>query len=155
MKALLARIQKTRSAATAARRSPEWRSPRLVRDTLYRAKEYEQKRQQAAERSAEPPARDPQLESLLPVIRREIPLKAHCHRADDIMTALRIRKELDIEMTLDHCTEGYLIADEIAASGCPVILGPIGNLPAKAGGDAAAAIPRQDSCAEPAYRSQS
>ena len=103
----------------------------LVRDTLYRAKEYEQKRQQAAERSAEPPARDPQLESLLPVIRREIPLKAHCHRADDIMTALRIRKELDIEMTLDHCTEGYLIADEIAASGCPVILGPIGNFPQK------------------------
>ena len=47
------------------------------------------------------------------------------------MTALRIRKELDIEMTLDHCTEGYLIADEIAASGCPVILGPIGNFPQK------------------------
>ena len=65
------------------------------------------------------------------MIRRQIPLKAHCHRADDIMTALRIADELEVDITLDHCTEGYLIADEIARSGRSAILGPLGGFPQK------------------------
>ena len=59
------------------------------------------------------PAYDAKLEAMLPVIRGEIPLKAHAHRADDILTAIRIAKEFDLTISLDHCTEGYLIADKI------------------------------------------
>ena len=53
-----------------------------------------------------------------------IPLKAHVHRADDIFTAIRIAKEFGLGLTLDHCTEGHLIAEDIAASGFPAIVGP-------------------------------
>lgn len=55
---------------------------------------------------------------------RKIPLKAHVHRADDIFTAMRIADEFGLDITLDHCTEGHLIAEEIAASGYPAIVGP-------------------------------
>lgn len=54
----------------------------------------------------------------------KIPLKAHAHRADDIFTAIRIAKEFGLGLTLDHCTEGHLIAQEIARSGFPAIVGP-------------------------------
>ncbi len=54
----------------------------------------------------------------------KIPLKAHVHRADDIFTAIRIAKEFGLELTLDHCTEGHLIAEDIAKSGFPAIVGP-------------------------------
>lgn len=63
-------------------------------------------------------------ESMIPVLKKEIPLKAHCHRADDILTAIRIAKEFNLNLTLDHCTEGHLIADEISRSGFPAIVGP-------------------------------
>lgn len=53
-----------------------------------------------------------------------IPLKAHVHRADDIFTAIRIADEFGLGLTLDHCTEGHLIADEISRSGHPAIVGP-------------------------------
>lgn len=54
----------------------------------------------------------------------KIPLKAHVHRADDIFTAIRLAKEFGLGLTLDHCTEGHLIAAEIAESGFPAIVGP-------------------------------
>ena len=54
----------------------------------------------------------------------KIPLKAHVHRADDIFTAIRIADEFGLGLTLDHCTEGHLIAEEIAESGYPAIVGP-------------------------------
>ena len=54
----------------------------------------------------------------------KIPIKAHAHRADDILTAIRIAKEYGVGLTLDHCTEGHLIAEEIAESGFPAIVGP-------------------------------
>lgn len=54
----------------------------------------------------------------------KIPLKAHVHRADDIFTAIRIAREFGLGLTLDHCTEGHLIAEDIAASGFPAIVGP-------------------------------
>lgn len=53
-----------------------------------------------------------------------IPLKAHVHRTDDIFTAIRIAKEFGLELTLDHCTEGHLIVQEIAESGFPAIVSP-------------------------------
>ncbi|MBQ3081385.1 MAG: amidohydrolase [Clostridia bacterium] len=54
----------------------------------------------------------------------KIPLKAHVHRTDDIFTAIRIADEFGLGLTLDHCTEGHLIADTIAQSGYPAIVGP-------------------------------
>lgn len=63
-------------------------------------------------------------EAWRPVFAKKIPLKAHVHRVDDIFTAIRIAREFDLNMTLDHCSEGHLIAGEIAASGFPAIVGP-------------------------------
>lgn len=54
----------------------------------------------------------------------KIPLKVHAHRADDIMTAIRIAEEFGVGLTLDHCSEGHLIAEHIAKSGFPAIVGP-------------------------------
>ena len=61
---------------------------------------------------------------MIPVIKREMPLKCHCHRADDILTVIRIAKEYDIEVTLDHVTDGRSIIPQIKESGFPCILGP-------------------------------
>lgn len=70
------------------------------------------------------PAFDMKLEAMLPVVDKQIPLKAHAHRADDILTAIRIAKEFDLKMTLDHCTDGAVIADELAKEGYPAFVGP-------------------------------
>ncbi len=93
----------------------------MLREELYQASCYRQKKEQGKIDVGE---EDFRMECWLPVLRREIPLKAHAHRADDILTAIRIAKEFQVDMTLDHCTEGHLIADEIAESGFPVIVGP-------------------------------
>ena len=103
----------------------------LIRESLYRAKEYADKKDRSQGDPTKMPDFDLKLEALEMVVRGQIPIKAHCHRADDIMTAIRIAKELGLALTLDHCTEGYLIADDIAASGCPAILGPLGGFPQK------------------------
>ena len=63
------------------------------------------------------------LDAMAKVIRKEIHLKAHAHRADDIFTALRIAKEFDVDITLEHCTEGHLIADHLAKEGKEAIVG--------------------------------
>lgn len=90
----------------------------LLREELFRAKEYEQNMQNGTLKE-----KDFRLESWLPVLRREIPVKAHAHRADDILTAIRIAKEFRVDLTLDHGTEAHLIVEEIAESGHPVIVG--------------------------------
>ena len=69
--------------------------------------------------------RDLKLEALGRVLRREIPWRQHCHRADDIATALRLAAEFGYDLVLDHCTEGYLLVDKIAAAGVPVVTGPL------------------------------
>lgn len=70
------------------------------------------------------PAYDARLDAMMPVIHKELPLKAHAHRADDIFTALRIAEEFDLGITLDHCTEGHLITKELAEAGKGVLVGP-------------------------------
>lgn len=70
------------------------------------------------------PAYDEKLEALLPVIQKKIPLKAHAHRADDIFTAIRIAKEFDLDLRIDHTTDGALIAADLAKEGFPVAVGP-------------------------------
>jgi len=69
--------------------------------------------------------RDLKLEALSRVLRREIPWRQHCHRADDIATAMRMAREFGYELVIDHGTEAYLLADQIAAASIPVIIGPL------------------------------
>lgn len=94
-----------------------------LREMLFLAKDY-LARKDAAEEPAKAPKFDMKMESLIPVLKGEIPLKAHAHRADDICTAIRIAKEFGVKMTLEHCTEGHLIADVVARSGFPAAVGP-------------------------------
>ena len=95
----------------------------MLREALNKARDYLNEKQ-AAQKAGRSFKVDYQQEAYLPVLRGEIPLKAHVHRADDILTAIRIAKEFGLKMTLDHCTEGHLIAREVAASGFPAIVGP-------------------------------
>jgi imidazolonepropionase-like amidohydrolase len=69
--------------------------------------------------------KDPSLEPYIPVFNGDIPLKIHCHRADDISTAIRIVSSFGLRYTLDHCTEGYLIKDYLKKADVPVMLGPM------------------------------
>jgi imidazolonepropionase-like amidohydrolase len=103
----------------------------LIREWLYKAQEYVEKKDNAGEDPAKLPSFDMKLEALEKVIRKQIPLKAHVHRCDDIMTALRIADEFGLDITLDHCTEGHLLAEELAARGKWVILGPFAGFPEK------------------------
>ena len=95
----------------------------ILRETLFKAKTYLEKKENA-EDSSKLPDYDIKMEALIPVLKKEIPLKAHAHRADDIFTALRIAKEFDLDITLDHCTEGHLIVDDLVREGKPAIVGP-------------------------------
>lgn len=95
-----------------------------LREMLFKARDYLERKEAAGEDPAKRPAFDMKLEALLPVIRGEMPLKAHCHRADDICTAIRIAKEFGVKLTLEHCTEGHLVAEEVARSGFPAAVGP-------------------------------
>lgn len=92
----------------------------MLREELFLARQYVEKRR----KGMPPEEREFRYECWVPVFEKKIPLKAHVHRADDILTAIRIAKEFDLSMTLDHCSEGHLIAEEIKKSGFPVIAGP-------------------------------
>ncbi|MDO5519940.1 MAG: amidohydrolase [bacterium] len=95
----------------------------FLREELFKAEQYKEKKERA-KKAGDQFDMDFRKECWLPVLNREIPLKAHVHRTDDILTAIRIAKEFNLRMTLDHCTEGHLIVDEIKASGFPAIVGP-------------------------------
>lgn len=104
----LKRAPKTRMAIAA-----------IFREYLAKARQY------AADKDAGKDVKlDPKLEALVPVVKGELPLKAHAHRTDDIFTAIRIAKEFNLKMTLDHCTDGHLIADQLAEEGYPALVGP-------------------------------
>ena len=92
----------------------------LIREELFRAQQYFQNTFQDTKNREKSFA----MECYRELFEKKIPLKAHVHRADDIFTAIRIAKEFDLKLTLDHCTEGHLIAEEITASGYPAIVGP-------------------------------
>lgn len=96
----------------------------LLRETLFKAREYMEKKEAAGEDISKKPAFDIKLEALIPVLKREIPLKAHAHASEDIFTALRIAKEFDLKITLEHVTEGHLIVEELAKEGVPLAVGP-------------------------------
>ena len=96
----------------------------MLREQLFKAKKYAADVDAAERDTSKERPFDMKLEALLPVIRKEIPLKTHAHRADDIFTALRIAKEFDVNITLDHVTEGHLIVDHLVKAGKPVLVGP-------------------------------
>jgi imidazolonepropionase-like amidohydrolase len=95
----------------------------VIRSALVAAANYLAEHESAA--AGEPAKRDLKLEALGLALRREIPWRQHCHRADDIATALRIAAEFGTDLVIDHGTEAYLIADKIAAAGVPVVIGPL------------------------------
>lgn len=96
----------------------------LLREILFKAREYMEKKEAAGDDISKRPAFDMKLEALLPVMRREIPLKAHAHATEDLFTALRIAKEFGLKITLEHVTEGHLIVEELAKENVPLAVGP-------------------------------
>ena len=97
----------------------------FLRGALMQARDYGARKQAANGDVTKMPAYNQKLEALLPVLAREIPLKAHAHQANDIFTALRIAREFDLRLTLEHVTEGHLIADELAKEkDVPMAVGP-------------------------------
>ncbi len=104
-----------------AKKAPKTRmgTAALLRETLFKAKNYMEEKDGGKE-----PKFDMKLEAMLPLMRGQIPLKAHAHRSDDIFTAIRIAKEFGLGLTLDHCTDGACIAGELAGEGYPAFVGP-------------------------------
>jgi len=97
----------------------------VLRENLVKAQNYMRKVEQGARDPEKMPDRDLKMEPLVKVLNRELPLRAHAHRADDIMTAIRIADEFNLRMVIEHCTEGFKIPDELARRNIPAIVGPL------------------------------
>ena len=95
-----------------------------LREMLFKTRDYMARKAAAGDDPLKKPAFDMKLEAMIPVLEKKIPLKAHAHQANEILTAIRIAKEFDIDMTLEHCTEGHLIVDEMVKAGFPCAVGP-------------------------------
>ena len=102
-----------------------------LREALFKAREYMEKLDAAGDDISKRPAFDLKLHALIPVLRREIPLKAHAHQANDILTAIRIAREFNVKLTLEHVTEGALIVDELVKADVPLAIGPTDGQPSK------------------------
>ncbi len=97
----------------------------LIRENLSKALEYAEKLERAAaDEEEDKPDYDAKLEALLPVVRGELPVHIHAHRADDIATGVRLAKEFSLKCVIVHGTEGHLIPELLAREGVPVITGP-------------------------------
>ena len=99
----------------------------LIREELRKAQRYMEDVEKYEEDPEEndPPEFDAKKEALIPVLRRELKAHFHCHRTDDIFTAVRIAEEFELDYVLIHCTEGHLIAEELAEIGAPIVNGPL------------------------------
>lgn len=95
-----------------------------LREALFKAREYLQKKEAAGDDAGKLPAYDMKNEALIPVLKGEMPLKAHAHATEDIFTALRVAREFGVRLTLEHVTEGHLIAEELARENVPLAVGP-------------------------------
>lgn len=100
------------------KKSPATRmaSAAIIREALVQGSEYLKKKS---------PERDLKMESIGRVLRREVPLRVHAHRADDIMTAVRIAREFDLNLVIEHCTEGHIVAGRLAEKKIPAVVGPV------------------------------
>jgi len=99
----------------------------IFREQLFKAREYMEAWEDYLKDKEEndKPEFDMRLEAIIPALKRELIVKVHAHRADDILTAIRIAKEFNLDITIDHCTEGYLITDILKENKVKVILGPM------------------------------
>ena len=95
----------------------------LMRDAFVRAVNYRDKRSASLEKK-EPFERDLGLETLVSVLEGDLPFHVHCHRSDDIQTAVRVSEEFGLRYTIEHCTEGHLIAPWLAEKGVRAAVGP-------------------------------
>jgi imidazolonepropionase-like amidohydrolase len=96
----------------------------IMREWLYKTKAYMEKKELFKDEPEKLPEKDLKLEALEPVLRGEIPMRVHAHRADDVVTAIRICEEFGIEMSWEHATEGHRVAEYVAEKGIPVVWGP-------------------------------
>lgn len=97
----------------------------VIREALYKAKRYGEDVDKALYEDGDLPEYDIKSEALLPLLDRRIKAHFHCHRADDIFTAVRIANEFSLDYTLVHCTDGYLVAGELAEEKCSAVIGPV------------------------------
>ncbi|HHW98171.1 MAG TPA: amidohydrolase, partial [Firmicutes bacterium] len=95
----------------------------LMREALLKAKQYLAKLE-AAKSEKDKPKFDKQSEALLPVMRGELPLMIHCHRSDDIVTAVRICEEFGVRYVLEHVTDGFLLVDFLKERNIHCAVGP-------------------------------
>ncbi|WP_104370848.1 amidohydrolase [Desulfocucumis palustris] len=100
-------------------------SAALIREALAKAGDYIRKMEKCEQGNGEQPDRDLKMEALARVLKGEIPLRVHAHRADDIMTAVRLAEEFGVRLVVEHCTEGYKVAPELASRGVMAVLGPV------------------------------
>ena len=111
------------------KQSPQTRmaTAALLRESLIEAGEYKQKLEDynKDKKKKDKPDYDMKMEVLVKVLDRELPVKAHAHRADDILTAIRVAREFNIDLTIEHCTEGYLLKDILKDEGISAIVGPL------------------------------
>ncbi len=98
----------------------------LIREQLYKARRYSEALEQSQQdEDREPPEYDAKCEALLPLLSGKLQAHFHAHRADDIFTAIRLAEEFGLKLVLVHCTEGHLVAKQLAELGCSVICGPM------------------------------
>lgn len=97
----------------------------IARQGFYEAKEYLNKSEEDKEFSL-------QTEHIARALDGGIPVRAHAHRADDIMTAIRLRDEFHLDLVIEHCTDGHLIIEELLEANVPVAVGPSFSNRAKA-----------------------
>lgn len=95
-----------------------------IREALFRAQKYKSQKD-SAEDENDLPEFDMKNEALIPLLEKKITAHFHCHRADDIFTAVRIAKEFDLKYTLVHCTDGHIIADELTEENATAVVGPV------------------------------
>jgi imidazolonepropionase-like amidohydrolase len=108
-----------RSRSIPQRATTRMGSAALLRETFYKAKDYENRR-----KKSDSVEFNLKYESLLRVLNREVPLRLHAHRADDIATGIRIAKEFNIKLVIEHATSAHLIADYLKENGVDVVAGP-------------------------------
>lgn len=100
--------------------------PGIMKDLFREAKEYMEKKEAAEKNNGDMPEYDKKLEAVIPVLKKEIPLKMHCTQFD-MLTAIEIAREFDLNFTLDHAWGATEYMEEIVESGCGVVFGPIGS----------------------------
>lgn len=97
----------------------------IIREALFKAKRYLDDKNFAIENDESLPEFDIKSEALIPLFEHKLKAHFHCHRADDIMTAVRISKEFGLDYVLVHCTEGHKIADILGRENASALTGPI------------------------------